>query len=36
MQDINFIAETVKTMCKDVESTETIKKIVGSANQYAK
>ena len=35
MQDINFIAETVKTMCKDVESTETIKKIVGSANQYA-
>lgn len=35
MQDINFIAETVKAMCKDVESTETIKKIVNSANQYA-
>ena len=35
MQDLAFIANTIQEMCSKVESTETLHKIIGSANQYA-
>ena len=34
-QDVTFILETVQSMTANVESTETLNKILGSANQYA-
>jgi len=34
-QDIQFIAETVQGIVANVESQETLNKILGSANQYA-
>ncbi len=34
-QDVQFIAETVQGMTANVESPETLNKILGSANQYA-
>ena len=33
-QDVQFIAETVQSICTNVESQETLHKILGSANQY--
>ena len=33
-QDVQFIAETVQGICTNVESQETLHKILGSANQY--
>jgi len=35
MQDLNFITQTVAEMTSRVESTETVNKIIGTANQYA-
>ena len=35
MQDINFISQTIKTMTESVSHTETLHKIIGTANQYA-
>ena len=34
-QDVTFISETVTAMTANVESKETLVKILGSANQYA-
>ena len=34
-QDVTFILETVQGMTANVESSETLNKILGSANQYA-
>jgi len=34
-QDVQFIAETVQGIVANVESQETLNKILGSANQYA-
>lgn len=34
-QNVQFIAETVQGICTNVESQETLHKILGSANQYA-
>ncbi len=35
MQDINFITQTIQNMTESVTHTETLHKIIGTANQYA-
>jgi len=35
MQDLQFIAKTIKDMTSSVQNTETLNKIIGTANQYA-
>jgi hypothetical protein len=35
-QDLSFITNTIKTMTESVQNTETLHKIIGTANQYAK
>jgi len=35
MQDVAFIAQTVAAITSDVQSKETLNKIIGSANKYA-
>lgn len=34
-QDLTFITNTIQTMTESVENTETLHKIIGTANQYA-
>ena len=36
MQDVTFIAQTIQAMTSSVQNTETLHKIIGTANQYAK
>jgi len=36
MQDLSFITTTIQTMTASVQNTETLHKIIGTANQYAK
>ena len=36
MQDLSFITTTIQTMTSSVQNTETLHKIIGTANQYAK
>jgi len=35
-QDLTFITTTIQTMTESVQNTETLHKIIGTANQYAK
>ena len=35
-QDLSFITNTIKTMTESVQNTETLHKIIGTANEYAK
>ena len=35
MQDIQFIANTINSILSSVQTSETLNKILGTANQYA-
>ena len=35
MQDLQFIMTTINNMTESVQNTETLHKIIGTANQYA-
>ena len=36
MQDVNFIASTIHAMTENVQNKETLQRIIGTANEYAR